>query len=150
MKGRLYRSRTEVMLGGVCGGMGQYLGVDPTLVRLIFVFLTISGVGLLLYLAMWVIVPREERGDLSVAGTPEAGTAELAEGMRTQGEQPRGTASGSSSQGGVLAGGVLILLGLVFLVQNLHISWLRWINIDVVWPLLLIFGGLLLIQRRVK
>jgi phage shock protein C len=57
---RLYRSRQERMLGGVCGGLADYLGLDPTVVRLIFLLLFFhGGQGLLIYLIMWLIVPEE-------------------------------------------------------------------------------------------
>ena len=57
---RLYRSRSERMLGGVCGGLGAYFNVDPTLVRVIFAVLGIwGGSGLLLSLVMWAIIPEE-------------------------------------------------------------------------------------------
>jgi phage shock protein C len=57
---KLYRSQSNVMLGGVCAGLGDYLGIDPTIVRLIFVvlFLTASF-GFWLYLLLWIIVPQE-------------------------------------------------------------------------------------------
>lgn len=58
---KLYRSRTDKMIAGVCGGLGQYLSLDPTLIRLIFVLLLLLGVGtgLLIYLIMMIIVPLE-------------------------------------------------------------------------------------------
>jgi phage shock protein C len=57
---RLYRSRTERMLGGVCGGMGVYFTVDPTLIRVVFVVLALaSGAGLIAYLLLLIIVPIE-------------------------------------------------------------------------------------------
>lgn len=57
---RLYRSRKERMLGGVCGGLGVYFSIDPTLVRVLFVALALaSGAGLLAYLLLLVIVPIE-------------------------------------------------------------------------------------------
>ncbi len=57
---RIYRSRQERMVAGVAGGLGAYLGIDPTLVRILFVFLTLvgSGSGLLVYLILWIIVPK--------------------------------------------------------------------------------------------
>ncbi len=59
---RLYRSRQHRVLAGVCGGIGEYLGIDPVLVRLGFVALSLmSGVGVLLYLAAWVLMPEEPR-----------------------------------------------------------------------------------------
>lgn len=56
---RLTRSTTDRMIGGVCGGLASYLGVDPTLVRIIFVILVLSGVSPLLYVVLWVVVPSD-------------------------------------------------------------------------------------------
>ncbi len=60
---KLYRSRENRMLGGVCGGLGEYFDIDPTLVRLLFVFgafLGVPGALLLIYLVMLVVVPQTE------------------------------------------------------------------------------------------
>ena len=59
---KLYRSRENRMLGGVCGGLGEYFDIDPTLVRLLFVFgafLGIPGALALIYLVMLILVPQE-------------------------------------------------------------------------------------------
>ena len=57
---KLYRSRTERMLGGVCGGLGEYLNIDPTLVRLAFVAATLlGGPGIVAYIVLWIITPEE-------------------------------------------------------------------------------------------
>jgi phage shock protein PspC (stress-responsive transcriptional regulator) len=58
---RLYRSRTDRLLGGVLGGMGVFLGIDPLVLRLAVVLLTFMGAGLLVpaYIVMWVLVPEE-------------------------------------------------------------------------------------------
>ena len=56
---RLYRSSKERILGGVCGGIAEYLNVDPTLVRLFWVLFTLAaGSGLLVYILAWLIIPR--------------------------------------------------------------------------------------------
>ena len=53
---------TGAMLGGVCSGLGTYLNIDPVWVRLFFVLLVVtSGVGVLLYLILWIVVPREDK-----------------------------------------------------------------------------------------
>ncbi len=58
MQRRLYRSRTDKILAGVCGGLSEYSGVDPTLVRLVFVLLALAGgPGIIIYLIMWLITP---------------------------------------------------------------------------------------------
>jgi phage shock protein PspC (stress-responsive transcriptional regulator) len=57
---KLYRSRDERMIGGVCGGLGEFFGIDPALIRILFVLLTIfGGSGVLVYLVMLFIVPEE-------------------------------------------------------------------------------------------
>ncbi len=58
MEKKLYRSRQNRMLGGICGGIGEYLNVDPTVVRLLWVLFTFVGAsGLLAYLICLVIIP---------------------------------------------------------------------------------------------
>lgn len=58
---RLYRSRDNRMVGGVCGGLGEYFGIDPTVVRLIFVLGSFLGMGslVLVYLILMLVVPEE-------------------------------------------------------------------------------------------
>jgi phage shock protein C len=57
---RLYRSQSQRMIGGVCGGLGDYLSVDPTLIRLLFVAAAVlGGHGILLYLILLLLVPVE-------------------------------------------------------------------------------------------
>ena len=56
---RLYRSGTERILGGVCAGIGEYADVDPTVVRLVWIVLTLLslGVGHVAYIIAWIIIP---------------------------------------------------------------------------------------------
>jgi phage shock protein C len=65
MEKRLYRSRTDRIIAGVCGGLGQYLGIDPTFLRIAFAVLAITSLGMtiLVYLAMALIIPLEPAGD---------------------------------------------------------------------------------------
>lgn len=57
---KLYRSRKDKMIAGVCGGLAKYFGIDSTWVRLIFlVLLLLGGSALLVYLIMWLIIPIE-------------------------------------------------------------------------------------------
>jgi len=57
---KLYRSRDEKMIAGVCGGLAEYFEIDPTIVRLLFLALLIfGGGGLLIYIIMWIIVPQK-------------------------------------------------------------------------------------------
>ena len=65
---RLYRSKTQRVVAGVCGGIGAHLDVDPTVIRLVWVVLTLLsvGIGIIAYIIAWIIVPEE--------GTFEDGT----------------------------------------------------------------------------
>jgi phage shock protein C len=57
---KLYRSRSNRQVAGVCGGLAQYFNLDATLIRILFVVLAVlGGSGLVLYVAMWIIVPSE-------------------------------------------------------------------------------------------
>jgi phage shock protein C len=57
---RLYRSANDRMIAGVCSGLAQYLAVDPTIVRLIFLLLFfLGGAALPIYLILWIITPVE-------------------------------------------------------------------------------------------
>lgn len=61
---RLYRSRNNRMVAGVAGGLAEYLGIDPTIIRIILVLLALPGgiPGTLLYILFWAIVPLEPIG----------------------------------------------------------------------------------------
>ena len=57
---KLYRSKTNRQLAGVCGGLAEYFNLDTTLIRVLFVVLAVlGGSGVVLYIALWIIVPRE-------------------------------------------------------------------------------------------
>jgi phage shock protein C len=57
---KLYRSKTNRQLAGVCGGLAEHFNLDATLIRVLFVVLAVlGGSGLVLYVAMWIIIPKE-------------------------------------------------------------------------------------------
>lgn len=69
---RITRSRSDRMLGGVAGGMAAYFGIDPLIVRIIFAVLALfNGLGIILYVALWLIVPND--------GSPANGRANVQE-----------------------------------------------------------------------
>ncbi len=70
---RLYRSRSERWLAGVCGGIGNYFNTDPTVVRVLFVVAAlILGGGLLIYLILWLIIPLEPEVFETIEDVPAA------------------------------------------------------------------------------
>jgi phage shock protein C len=59
MQPRLTRSRTDRMVAGVCGGLAEYFAIDPVIVRLVFVLVSLtSGIGLIVYPVMWLVMPK--------------------------------------------------------------------------------------------
>jgi phage shock protein C len=151
MQTKLYRSKTDSMIAGVCGGLGRYLGIDPTLVRLFFVLLALgSGVGVFVYLLLWILVPREGVETTDVNQTVRDGANEMAERARTMGEDLRRGFSGSDMRSGAIIGAALILMGVFFLMRTLDIAWLRWLDFDLLWPALLVVAGVVLLWRRAR
>jgi phage shock protein C len=74
---KLYRSRTERMISGVCGGLGEYLNVDPTLIRLIFVFAALlGGPGIIIYIVWLLVVPEEPLPNEAVVAASAEETSE--------------------------------------------------------------------------
>ena len=73
---RLYRNKSDVMIAGVCSGLGKYLDVDPTAIRLAFVLLLFVGLGgLWIYLVLWIIMPvGPEQGNDVIEVEPEKKT----------------------------------------------------------------------------
>jgi len=125
---RLYRSNNNRVLGGVCGGIGEYLNADPVLIRVCWIAMTLAGgLGVLLYVLALFIVPSDPRSEATAAAPARPGTARL------------------------VAGIALIVLGGVILLDNLdlfpfHHFWrYGW---DLVLPSALILGGLYLIARK--
>lgn len=58
---KLYRSRKDKMIAGICGGIGEIYSLDPTMIRLVYALITIFSVGtaLLVYILGWIIIPEE-------------------------------------------------------------------------------------------
>ena len=153
MKTKRYRSRTDSVLSGVCGGLGQYLGIDSTLVRLFFVLLALAGVGtgLLIYLAMWILVPLEgQDASLPLEQRMRTGANEIGQRAQAFGNSLQRNTGAAGGQPAILAGAVLLLIGTMFLVQNLFGWWLPWLSFGTLWPLLLVLAGAVLLMRRAK
>ncbi len=120
MKKRLYRSRKERMIGGVAGGIAEYYDADPVLVRIAFVALVfVHGIGAIAYFILWIVVRRRpmlpldreaENGRVS-AFEENAGTVVAA--SQTE------AATDENGRGNVIIGGILIVIGAIFLLDNL-------------------------------
>lgn len=60
---KLYRSVTDRRVAGVCGGLGEYFKIDPVIFRIIFAVFLFAGAGLLVYIIIWILVPKKHSGE---------------------------------------------------------------------------------------
>jgi phage shock protein C len=142
MARRLTRDPRRAVLGGVAAGFGRYLDVDPVLVRIAFVILAFAnGLGLLVYLVCWAIVPKETAsGDVAPGAEPAFAGVEDA--VRTLSRADDGRAAR------LAIGYGLIGLGSILLLHNLDwIHWPSWARFEVLWPLILVGMGAGLVAR---
>ena len=124
---KLYRSKRDMMVAGVCGGVAEYFDVDSSMVRLLWVLLIIfGGSGLLLYIIGWVIIPeREEAVEVSSDEASSGGNDLMPRDAKTN----------------TLFGVLLIALGAVLLFDHFF----PWRSLARFWPVVLIIVGLVMI-----
>lgn len=141
MEKKLYRSTTNKYIAGVCGGLGEYLNIDPTLVRLVFVLLFFAdGIGILGYFVMWLIMPRADNLGADVSQTARSGAEEIAERARNLGTELRQNMQQPNPQIKIWIGIALVIFGGLALFR-IFFPHLHWLNGDLVWPALLIVAG---------
>jgi phage shock protein C len=154
MEKRLYRSKTDRMIWGVCGGLAKYFDMDPTIIRIIFVVLIFAnGLGLLAYIIMAIVVPLEG----SKAKAPKDAIKENVEEIKSTagelGQEIRSTLTGDKTEPEEISkirqrrrnffGITLIVIGALFLMGSLNLfSWFHWVYL---WPLIVIAVGLIII-----
>jgi phage shock protein PspC (stress-responsive transcriptional regulator) len=128
------------MLGGVAGGLADYLDIDPTLIRVIWAVLAImtGGVLVVLYIVMWIVVPEEPQGAPRPPG--ESGGEDAADRVGQAWNQAWDrTARAGSAAGPMILGLLLIGVGAYFLARE----YLPAIDFDRLWPIGLVVVGVL-------
>jgi phage shock protein C len=137
MAKKFYRSRTERMIGGVCGGLAEYFNIDPTVVRLAAVALTLAGgSGVLAYLIFWLVVPQQPLNLSGDEKKPESSGS---------GESSVDRESTDAGTAALFFGVLLTVLGFLFLVGN-FISF-AWLSFSRLWPLILIAIGIIIVLK---
>ncbi|HKJ81704.1 MAG TPA: PspC domain-containing protein [Ignavibacteriaceae bacterium] len=140
MKKKWYRSRKDKMIGGVCGGIGEYFDIDPTLIRILFVVGLFMAAGFLAYIVLWIVVPEEPlipatSNNTETTGDPGAGTGTLQDENQKPTDVPRRNRSG-------IFGGIMVILGVLLLIDN-------FVTFHAFWPLVLILIGVgILLKNR--
>ena len=132
---RLTRSATDRVLAGVCGGLAIYLGIDSILIRVAFlVLLVASGIGLPIYIILWLLMPPEGDNSTASATVLQKNVEEMGDTMLTAVNQ-----FGRPATTGLL----LIFLGIFFLFNQFG-----WVDSGLLLPLLIIGAGVYLLMRR--
>ncbi|HEX9724109.1 MAG TPA: PspC domain-containing protein [Vicinamibacteria bacterium] len=156
---RLFRSRKDGLIAGVCGGLAEYFDVDPSLVRLVFILaIFLGGAGLVVYLVAWLIVPenpeqsptasfvKNQQMKEEVVGELRRLGSSLAEKFEATVEDGEERPERRST---VFVGLALIVIGAAFFLKN----FIPWLALESLWPVLLIGVGVLLLigaARREK
>jgi phage shock protein PspC (stress-responsive transcriptional regulator) len=135
------------MIGGVCGGLGRYLNVDPILFRLLFVLaLIIGGSGFLVYVILWIVIPEEKAPVINAEPNTHENmtdTNNQTETPKKPGETPEKPAR---NDGNLWGGLILITLGGIFLIDR----FVPRIDFGDLWPLILIVVGIILISKSIQ
>jgi phage shock protein PspC (stress-responsive transcriptional regulator) len=142
---QLYRSEANRMIAGVAGGLGEYFEVDPTLIRLAFVLLTLSGgSGILIYIVLWIIIPTASSGrNAATHETMKANAKEVETKAKQFAKEAEHAAEGADTRMWLGAG--VVILGVWLLLTNFGFlsAWF----VGRLWPLILIIIGVVILGR---
>jgi len=139
MKDKLYRSRKDRFIGGVAGGLAEYMNIDQVLVRVAFVLIIFfNGFGLLLYIILWIIVPEApfEMPNMNPQSDNSSGNT-----VNFQTASDTASDTAHESKGRVIIGISLIVIGILFFVQ----SFLPHFHVKDIFPITLIIIGIALL-----
>lgn len=152
MEKELKRNEQEGMIGGVCAGLAEYVDIDKTWVRLLFVlsvFLGFSGFGIvgpIIYVVMWIALPRKPFVFPNISGDfhEETSTGSNATGAYDQVETAYRDLENKKNSDKRLAGIILLVIGAFLLVIQLDI--ITWTEIMRVWPVVFVVVGIFTIS----
>ena len=144
---RLYRSRKDKIISGVCGGIGEYFSIDPVIVRIIAVVLFLwGGSGIIAYVIALIVIPLE----------PEAGDQEVRKVSKPaeRKEEEKAVRTGRDS-GAFIIGIILVVVGGLFLLRNFpffhdYYWWFKHQLGHIFWPAILIALGAFMILKGTR
>jgi phage shock protein C len=148
MSKRLYRSKENSVIAGVCGGIAEYMDIDPTIVRLAWVIFALCfGSGILAYIVCIFVIPERPAYHLNDTDKATVDVTVQNDSADYPDDRYRDNDNGRRSRN--LAGILLICLGGVLLARR----WLYWIDFSRYWPVILIVIGIYIIvggRRGIK
>ncbi|HZK10856.1 MAG TPA: PspC domain-containing protein [Atribacterota bacterium] len=154
MSKKLYRSKKDYMIAGVCGGIAEYFEIDPTLVRLLAVLVVLlGGAGVVAYIIAWIVIPKnpdqisdeafEERENMKEK--VKKGAKDLIEEVKGhfESEEPYHK---SEKNRRIFGGIIVIVIGIIFLLNG----FLPWIGWGRLWPVILIAVGIAIMAKAFR
>ncbi len=143
---RLFRSEENRVIAGICGGLGDFFQVDATVIRLIFIVITVfGGGGILLYLILWLIIPSQGSSSEITRQNIEKGVDEIKNKAREFTKEMKINHGNLSSK--QLLGAVILSIGVLLLLDNFGI-----VNIFRLWKyvpaLAIIYFGIMILRKR--
>ncbi len=144
MKNRLFRSESNRVLGGVCGGLGEFLGIDHLFIRIFFVAWTVLGeFSVLIYFILWVVMPSKTASDAGEKFRSD----ELGARIRLVVDEIRMIVHQPSPELITFAGVGLIAWGVYYLLLRFGFPWFVPDFTPYLWPALLIVAGAFVLFR---
>lgn len=141
MEKRLYRSKKDQIIAGVCGGLGEYFNIDPTIIRLLWLLsIFVFGVGIFLYIIAAIIIPEDESQTYIEPNIEDEEYNEDVSG------KDKGSVNKEKSEKSLGYG--LIIIGIILMLQRLNIF--RMIDFRTAFPVLLILVGLVVIKNSMN
>ena len=141
---RLYKSQDDRILFGVAGGHAEYFNIDPVIVRVGWVILTVvtGGIAALVYLVLAIVTPEDHSRAPTVADEDESASED------DTGYREEGRRSPNRHRARYAIAAVLIVVGILFLLSNLGVfNVVRW---DLIWPVAIIALGLAILIPSIR
>jgi len=154
MQKRLYRSTKDRMLAGVCGGLAEYFDVDPVIIRVLFVVVTLgAGVGILGYIILWIVVPEAVIVIRDSSKPQSENVNQPVDSMKndTQSHPDFEMVSEEKEHkrhhgGRTFISVLLILIGILWFINNI----VPGVNFGHLWPLILVAIGILILLKSTR
>lgn len=134
---KLYRSEKNKVIAGICGGLGDFFDIDPTIIRILFILISLfGGGGVFVYFILWIVIPSEKTTKKNSEDYIKENVEELkTKSQEIAGKNPR-----------VFLGIIIMVIGFSILMQNF--GFYSFGYIWKFWPIALIAGGFVMLSRK--
>ena len=156
MKNKLYRSKKDCVIGGVCGGIAEYFDIDSTLVRLLAILVFFfGGSGLIAYIIGWIINPQNPNGNTEdnsenkeeIKGKIKKGIDKAIKKVEENLPEERSKCKSERNRY-IILGVIFVIAGLIFMGSTLF-PWITWVAWGTFWPVIIIVLGLVIMIRAI-